>query len=101
MTSDRPGPRSDDDTFAIVDQALADLAARRVDWIADDLTAIGLVTSLVEQLDRCLPDLVTTARLNGHSWHDIAYMLATSPNQARLRFAPDSPIADTRWPYDQ
>ena len=37
---------------------------------------------------------------NGHSWHQIAQALATSPDQARLRFDPQSPVADSRWPYD-
>ncbi|MBE1603539.1 hypothetical protein HEB94_000387 [Actinopolymorpha pittospori] len=26
--------------------------------------------------------------------------LATSPDEARLRFDPDSPVADGRWPFD-
>jgi hypothetical protein len=42
---------------------------------------------------------VTSARLNGHTWYDIAQALATSPDEARLRFDPDSPVADGRWPY--
>ena len=43
---------------------------------------------------------MTSARLNGHTWHDIAHALATSPDEARLRFDPDSPVAGGRWPYD-
>jgi len=43
---------------------------------------------------------VTNARLNGHTWDDIASALATSPAEARLRFDPESPIADSRWPDD-
>ena len=43
---------------------------------------------------------MTSARLNEHTWHDIAHPLATSPDEARLRFDPDSPVADGRWPYD-
>lgn len=42
---------------------------------------------------------MTSARLNGHTWHDIAQALATSPDEGRLRFDPDSPVADGRWPY--
>jgi hypothetical protein len=30
----------------------------------------------------------------------IARALATSPTEARLRFDPQSPAADGRWPYD-
>ena len=64
------------------------------------LTAITLTASLIDQAERFLPELVTSARLNGHTWHDIAQALATSPDEARLRSGPDSPVADGRWPYD-
>jgi hypothetical protein len=43
---------------------------------------------------------VASARLNGHTWHDIAQALATSPDEARRRSGPDSPVADGRWPDD-
>ena len=55
------------------------------------LSAITLTASLIDQAERFLPELVTSARLNGHTWHDIAQALATSPDEARLRFDPDSP----------
>ena len=42
----------------------------------------------------------TRSRANGHSWDELAALLDTSPHEARLRFDPDSPIADGRWPYD-
>ena len=64
------------------------------------LSAITLTASLIDQAERFLPELVTSARLNGHTWHDIAQTLATSPDEARRRFDPDSPAADGRWPYD-
>ncbi len=95
-----PGPHSGDDTFDLIDDALATLAERRGAWIGDDLTAITLIASLIDQAERCLPELVTNARLNGHTWDEIARALATSPDQARLRYGPDSPVADSRWPYD-
>src|SRR6266536_1757710 len=95
-----PGPHSDDDTLDLIDDALATLAERRGAWLGDDLTAITLIASLIHQAARCLPELVHNARANGHSWHQIAQALATSPDQARFRFDPGSPIADSRWPYD-
>ena len=55
------------------------------------LSAITLTASLIDQAERFLPELVTSARLNGHTWHDIAQALATSPDEARRRFDPDSP----------
>jgi hypothetical protein len=43
---------------------------------------------------------VRDARANGHRWTEIARALGTNPDEARLRFDPESPIADGRWPYD-
>ena len=94
------GPHSGDDTYDLIDHALHQLAERRGAWLGDDLTAITLTASLIDQAERFLPELVTSARLNGHTWHDIAQTLATSPDEARRRFDPDSPAADGRWPYD-
>jgi hypothetical protein len=59
------------------------------------------ITSLIDQAERCLPELVTNARLNGHTWDQVARALATSPEEARLRFGPGSPIAGSRWPHDR
>jgi hypothetical protein len=61
---------------------------------------ITLLASLIDQAERCLPELVTTIRLNGNIRDEIACALATSPDDARLRFDPQSPIADSMWPYD-
>ena len=47
-----------------------------------------------------LPDHVLEARDKGATWHDIATALATSYEQAELRYSPDSPVADSRWPHD-
>jgi hypothetical protein len=94
-----PGPHSDDDTFDIIDDALLELATRRHTWLGDELT-ISLLTDLIDQAERCLTEPVTIARANGHTWTEIATLLATNPEQARLRFDPESPIADNRWPYN-
>ena len=100
MNTPSRGPRSGDDTYDLIDHALAALAERRSAWLGDNLTAITLIASLIDQAERFLPELVTSARLNGHTWDQIAQALATSPDQAQLRYGPESPIADTRWPYD-
>jgi hypothetical protein len=92
-------PRTDEDTFAVLDDALTALAQRRGAWLGDEHAAIGLLASLIDQALRALPEAVTTARANGTSWDDIAILTGTSPEEARLRFDPDSPIADGRWPW--
>ncbi len=75
MTSKR-GPRSGDDTYDLIDQALYQLAERRKAWLSDPIAAITLIASLIDQAERFLPE------------------------QAELRYDPDSPVADARWPYD-
>ena len=94
-------PRSGEDTFDIIDDAVAALADLRGVWLGDDLSTIALFTSLIQQAERSLPQLVHDARTNGHGWTEIARALGTNPDEARLRFDPESPIADGRWPYDQ
>jgi hypothetical protein len=99
MTSTRR-PRSGDDTYDLIDDALHHLAERRGKWLGDPIAALTLLASLTDQAERMLPELVLQARDNGATWHDIATALATSPEQAELRYSPDSPVADSRWPYD-
>jgi hypothetical protein len=95
-----PRPRSDDTTFDIIDDALAILAERRGVWLGDELAALALVASLIEQAERFLPQLVHDARAADRSWQEIAQALGTSPGEAQLRYDPASPIADNRWPYE-
>jgi hypothetical protein len=45
-----PGPRSDDDTYDLIDAALAMVAERRGAWPGGDPTAITLIASLIGQL---------------------------------------------------
>jgi hypothetical protein len=93
-------PRSGDDTHDLIDDALCQLAERRSKWLGDPLAAITLLASLIDQAERMLPEHALIARDHGATLHDIATSLATSPEQAELRYSPDSPVADSRWPYD-
>ena len=93
-------PRSGDDTYDLIDDALFQLAERRGKWLGDPIAAITLLASLIDQAERMLPENVLTALDHGTSWHDIATALATSPEQAELTYSPDSPVADHRWPHD-
>jgi hypothetical protein len=94
------GPHSGDDTCDLIDDALYQLAERRGKWLGDPLAAITLLASLIDQAERMIPEHALLALDNGATWHDIATALATSPEQAELRYSPDSPVADSRWPYD-
>jgi hypothetical protein len=94
------GPRTGEDTFDLIDDAVAALAYRRGVWLGDDLRTIALIASLIQQAECWLPQLVHDARANGHGWTELARALGTNPDEVRLRFDPESPIADGRWPYD-
>jgi hypothetical protein len=93
-------PRTDDDTNDVIDDALLALAERRGLWLGDDAVVVHLLASLIAQAERELPLAVAHARANGASWDDIAELLDTSAHEAHLRFDPDSPVADRRWPFD-
>jgi integrase len=49
----------------LIDDALAELAQRCGSWPGDDLTAITVPASLIDQAERFLPDLVTSAASTG------------------------------------
>ncbi|MGH3996709.1 MAG: hypothetical protein ACRDTJ_04520, partial [Pseudonocardiaceae bacterium] len=94
MSSD-PQPRSGEDTYDLIDDALTALAQRRGVWLGDNLATIGLLTSLIEAAQRWLPQLVHDARANQHDWPEIAKALNTSPDQARPAIRPR--LAHRRW----
>lgn len=50
-----PKPVSDDDSYAVIDDALTALADRRHSNLGDDIEAIGLLASLIDQAARWLP----------------------------------------------
>ena len=93
-------PRSGEDTCDLIDGALYQLAERRGRWPGDPVAALTLLASLIDQAERMIPEHVLEARDDGATWHQIATALGTSPEQAELRYNPDSPVADNRWPYD-
>ncbi len=95
-----PRPYTDGDTIEIVDDAVSNLAERRGVWLGTDASVIHLLASLMVQAERELPLAVAMARGEGCTWDDIAQLLGTRAHEARIRFAPDSPVADGRWPFD-
>jgi hypothetical protein len=43
---------------------------------------IPAAVSLIDQAKRFLPEMVTNARPNGHTWDEIASAIGTSPEEA-------------------
>jgi hypothetical protein len=93
-------PHSGDDTYDLIDDAPYQLAERRGRWLGDPVAAITLLASLIDQAERMIPMFAAEAHANGATWTDIATAPGTSTEQAELRYSPDSPVADSRWPYD-
>ena len=60
----------------------------------DPLAAITLIASLIDQVERMLPEQVAEARANEATWHDIATALATSPEQPNPLQPPPVATAD-------
>ena len=60
--SSLPAPRVDEDSYDIIDDAVAALAERRGLWIGDDTMLIHLLASLIDQAMQWLPHAVDTAR---------------------------------------
>src|SRR6476659_1088942 len=92
-----PRPSTGEDTFDLIDDAVAALADRRGVWLGDDVRTITLIASLIEQAERCLPQLVHDARANGHGWTSICQAPGTNPDEARLRFDLESLIFFWKW----
>jgi len=59
MATGSLGTHRGDATDDLIDDALAALADRRGAWLGDDLTAITLPASLIDQTECCLPELLT------------------------------------------
>ncbi|HAM01230.1 MAG TPA: hypothetical protein DCQ30_03235 [Acidimicrobiaceae bacterium] len=95
-----PAPAVDNDTYEVIDDAISALAGRRGLWMGDDVVIVHLVASLIAQAERFLPEAVVHVRAEGASWDEVARLVGTNPDEARLRFDPASPICDGRWPFD-
>jgi hypothetical protein len=100
VVSSEPAPLCDVDSFDVIDEAISELAGRRGLWIGDDAVLVHLLASLIAQAERCLPEAIATALMNGYGWDDIARLLGTSSDEARLRFDPQSSVGEGRWPRD-
>ena len=93
-----PEPRSGDDTYDLIDDAVAALADRRGTWLGDDIAAMALIASLID------PGRTMAAAARARRPRQRAQLGRDRPGaghvEARLRFDPQSPVADGRWPYD-
>ena len=83
---DLPGPRTDDDSCAIVDEAIEMLSrARTAYWLGDSGIRIHAMASLIAEAQRQLPQAIRDARDQELTWDEIAQLLGTSPRTAQRR----------------
>jgi hypothetical protein len=96
------GPYTDDDTAAVLDQALEDLGARRYPnhWLGDDALTVHLLTSLEQQIRQRLPDAVADARDQECSWAEIGDLLGTTRAAAWNHYGRPGRRGHTRPVYD-
>ena len=82
-------PAVDDDTEAILDEAVNELIKRRSPmWTGDAGAVLHALASLTAQITAQLPDVVADARDQDYSWADIAALLnAPSAGGTRRRYA--------------
>jgi hypothetical protein len=61
-----PAPRSDEDSYDVIEPPSTALAERRSLWIGDDTVLIHLLARLIDQALRALPDAVNTRTRQRH-----------------------------------
>jgi hypothetical protein len=87
---EQPAPRLDDQSAAIVAEAIDTLASLRTPyWLGDSAVHLHALASLIRQAERVLPQAVADARDQGHTWKEIGQLLNTSPEAAARRYRPN------------
>jgi hypothetical protein len=81
-------PYTDDETYALIDEAAYTLTVFRAPMSFGDAgAAVSVFVSLAAEADGRLHDAVADARDQGYTWDQIADRLATSESTARRRYA--------------
>jgi len=81
-----PAPRVDDDSTAVINEAVELLARLRTPyWLGDSGVRLHALVSLIAEAQRQLPQAIRDARDQELTWDEIAQLLNTSPNTARRR----------------
>lgn len=85
-----PGrPVVDDDSAWVLAEAAEQLTVFRSPMLVGDFLAhLHVLVSLRAEIHAQLPEVVATAREQGHTWGDIARQLGVSAPEARRRFTP-------------
>lgn len=91
-------PHTDDDTTALIDEAVDSLVLMRSPmYLGDAAVTISALVSLIAEAESRLADAIADARDQDYSWDEIASRLATTATVARRRY---SAYARTRKPAE-
>ncbi len=84
---DMPAPRIDSDSAAVLAEAVETLAALRTPyWLGDSTVGLHALASLIAQAQQMIPQAVSQARDQGHTWAEIGQLLNLSPAAAARRY---------------
>ena len=82
-----PAPRADDDSAAVLADAVDALAALRTPYrLGDSAAGLHTLASLIAQAQQMLPAAVSQARDQGCTWAEIGQLLNLSPAAAARRY---------------
>jgi hypothetical protein len=81
-----PGPRADNDSLDVLNQAIDSLAQRRTAyWLGDSAVRLHALASLIAQAGQLLPQAVHDARDQELTWTQIGELLGTTAATAARR----------------
>src|SRR6266700_141307 len=92
-----PAPTTGDDTLAVLNNAVDQLARLRTAyWLGDSAVRLHALTSLITQATQLLPQAVHDARDQELTWTQIGELLGTTAATAARRYRNNSIINLTR-----
>ena len=82
-----PAPQTGDDSLAVLNQAIDDLARLRTAyWLGDSAVRLHALTSLIAQAQQLLPGAIHDARDQELTWTQIGELLGTTGATAARRY---------------
>jgi hypothetical protein len=82
-----PAPATGDDTLAVLNNAVDQLARLRTAyWLGDSAVRLHALTSLIAQAQQLLPQAIHDARDQELTWAQIGELLGTTPATAARRY---------------
>jgi hypothetical protein len=87
---EHPAPRVDEDSAAVLNEAVDALARLRTSyWLGDSAVRLHALASLIRQAEQLLARAVADGRDQGLTWKQIGQLLNTTPAAAARRYRPN------------